>query len=91
MLRFTPLILFCLIVIQINPTSCQNEDYWSDNFEPGHNCEKPEEVTKLLNMKPSQCKLINGESDEQAFSLCKTHLTSILQKKCEYSKEKCFN
>ena len=36
-------------------------------------------------MNPSQCKLIRGESDEGAFSKCKTHLTSILQKKCGFS------
>ena len=83
---FTLLMLLCIIVIQINPSSCRTEDYWSDDFDSGQNCEKPEEIAKLLKMNPSQCNIIRGESDEQAFSLCKTHLTAILQKKCEYSK-----
>ena len=86
-----PTFTFLIFSWLLNRGTCQNEDYWSDDFDPGQNCEKPDKIAKLLNMKPSQCKLINGESDEQAFSICKTHLTSKLQKKCEYSKEKCFN
>ena len=91
MSRFTPIIWFCLFVFQINPGSCQNPDYWSEPghpdywSEPGQNCDNPEEVSKLLNMNPSQCSIIRGKSDEQAFSLCKTHLNAKLEKKCEYS------
>ena len=71
--KFIWLILSCHMI----QGKCQNEEYWSDDFDPGQNCDKPEEIAKLLKMNPSQCNIIRGESDEQAFSLCKTHLTAI--------------
>ena len=81
--------LFCLnfiYFIQLIPCSSQNDDYWSDDFDKSQNCEKPDEVGKLKSMRPSQCKFIISEDDEKAFSMCKTQLTEILQKKYNYSK-----
>ena len=67
---------------------CQQVDYWSDDFDSGQNCEKNNEIEKLKRMNPSQCKIVNGETDEEAFSKCKRHLTTVLQKKCEFSEVK---
>ena len=74
-----------LFSIHLNPYSCQNVDYWSDDFDTGQNCENPQEITRLSNMDPSQCTQVNAEKDERDLSQCRIHLTSILQKKCEYS------
>ena len=83
------LTLLCLnLVFLIKPTSCRSFDYWSDEFDVGRNCEKPAEIQKLVNKKQCIVDHIKGETDARAFSLCKTHLTPILQKKCEYSKIK---
>ena len=68
--NFTFFILSSLIATQIYPGYCQ-EDYWSDDFDPGHQCENPEEIVKLSNM--NHCKYVRFKSDEQALRLCKTH------------------
>ena len=83
--NFTFLIWSSLIATQIYLGYCQ-EDYWSDDFDTGHQCENPEEIVKLSNM--NHCKYVRFKSDEQALRLCKTHLTSLLQKKCEQSRVK---
>ena len=87
MLTFLNLICINLIFL-IKLTSCRSFDYWSDEFDVGRNCEKPVEIQKLLRNKQCKVEHIKGETDARAFSLCKTHLTPILQKKCEYSKIK---
>ena len=86
MSRFPNLIyLNLLLLIHLNLYSCQNVDYWSDDFNTGRNCENPEEIARLLNIDPSQCTLVKAEHDKRDFSQCKIHLASILQKRCDYS------
>ena len=87
MLGFPNLICQTLLYsFQLIHFSCQNNDYWSEDFDMNHNCEKPDEISKLKSMNPSQCIFVKGEEDKRAFSLCKTQLTEILQKKCDYTK-----
>ena len=79
MLTFLNLICINLIFL-IKLTFCRSFDYWSDEFDVGRNCEKPAEIQILLSKKQCKVEHIKGETDARAFSLCKTHLTPILQK-----------
>ena len=66
-------------------------DYWDLEFDTDKNCEEEEEISRLTNLKTSQCKSVDvkgtGDDDQKAqkaFMKCKTQLDVILKHKCDY-------
>ena len=61
-----------------------NPDYWSESFDSSKECASQLEV-RTLEKESDKCRSVNiGDEDEkEAFNLCKTYLSSAIQKKCE--------
>ena len=99
-LDLTPtLAVFCLCYF----TTGKAADYWSgpdyesELFDPDQDCEREEEMKRLLAMQPIRCeerKIINAfdrnikDGKQKAFSECKILLTIRLEKQCDFSRKK---
>ena len=63
-------------------------DSWSDEFESSQNCQSMKDVRKLK-INSSQCvEITSQKNSNDAFRVCKNHLSVKLKKKCEKSKVK---
>ena len=77
-----------ILLIQIKLCINWKDDYWSDDFDPNQNCKYPDLVRNLSIMEPSQCTKValSATGAEEAFWKCKTRLSRILHKSCDFTK-----